>query len=85
MINLNLDLSLLALKIKGPCILFVAPINKSKIPSGFEGEYFSLVVESGIKIQSDVYESSHLKHLKELKETITITLLFNGLVSTTSF
>lgn len=81
----QLSLSLLALKIKAPCILVVALINKSKILSGFKGEYFSLVVESGIKIHSDAYESSHLKHLKELRETITVTFLFNGLVSNTSF
>lgn len=63
----------------------MAPVNKAKIPSGLKGEYFSLVVKSGIKACSDAYEGSHLKHLKELRENITVILLFNGLVSNISF
>lgn len=73
------------MKIKGACVLVGSPKDKSKIPSGFKQELFNLVVETGIKMCSEVYESNHLKHLKELSETITVTPLFNGLHSNTSF
>lgn len=44
------------MKIKGTCVLVASPKYKTKIPSHFKQEFFSLVVETGIKMCSEAYE-----------------------------